>query len=120
MSATEYEMVRGERCRLSLLRMLADLRDFEVATGRYTNPDWPTHVPLFSATTEAERGYPDDLCLLAAKEATAMGHIDGKMCRVLPGFSDFFMRITDEGYAYIRAHDIVGELEQEPRPEPPK
>lgn len=109
---------QGEQCRLSLLRLLAELRDFAVATGRDKNPDWPSHVPLFSATTQEERSYPDEMCLRAAKEATAMGHIDGKMCHIGTHFADFFMRITDAGYAYIKAHDLAGEVEQEPRSKP--
>jgi hypothetical protein len=99
--------------RLELLRSLADCEDFSQwrieqmkAEGR--DPAcWPTHAPLFIGPFENGE---DDI-LIAAKEAAANGdilfndrgqHPNGPMVRVTP-----------KGYAWIRAHDLIGEMEQE-------
>lgn len=100
-----------ERPRLTLLRSLASLRDYERKHGYDKDEYWPKFTPLFGATTWP---YDADDMVLACRESEKLGHIEVKGLvgteRVLFGW---MLRITDAGYDYIRARDLVGEVRQE-------
>lgn len=97
--------------RLSLLRNLAALRDWEARNPDMVDEHWPTHTPLFGA---AEWSYDADAMKLAAREAAAIGHIDATTLTGVPAaMFGCMIRITDAGYDYIKAHDAIGEAEQE-------
>lgn len=96
--------------RLAILRTLAAMREWESSRDDPASDAWPTHYPLFASGVEWKHDA-DDL-RLAARELIALGHVDG--CRndmIVRG--DYYLRITDAGYDHIKAHDAIGEAEQE-------
>lgn len=100
-----------EAPRVSLLRCLAWMRDFEARNPDLVDEYWPTHTPLFGATEWSHE--PEDM-VLAAKEAAALGHIELQpVSGNLHFMFGYMMRITDAGYDHIKAHDAIGEAEQE-------
>ena len=96
--------------RLAILRMLAAMRDWEATREDPTSEHWPTHYPLFAAGVEWE--HDDDDLRLAARELILLGHADGSSNSIIVE-SDYYLRITDAGYDHIKAHDAIGEAEQE-------
>lgn len=96
------DTVVNENPRLELLRALAEWRETEpkLAAQFGWEPGKYASVPL----GEYEWRNPWDLVVLAARESAAIGHITkvGEM-----------VAITDAGYAWIQAHDALGEATQE-------
>jgi hypothetical protein len=111
----------NENARLELLRTLASYRDFR-ATGAGANCQ--EYVPLFCT----EFVNPREDVLLAATEASKIGQIsldhfdNDPMGRAVEALQGPVVCITDEGYDWIRARDLLGEDAQETasrRPEKP-
>src|SRR5687768_17397194 len=101
-----------EAVRLNILRGLAAFRDFERKLPESRDAAWPTHTPLLGVLAPEDREAPDDVLLLAARESVAMGWLDGNAVQT-PFGPDMMVRLTDAGYDYIRAHDMVGEVRHE-------
>lgn len=121
-----------QNARLELLRLLALLddtgREQQAAAAAEGRPCyWPSHTPLFEGEWQNAR---EDI-ILAAREAAALGHVEwhalhasadptDKLIANLRGGREWMIRITPAGYAWIRAHDMLGEIAQESRPTPPE
>lgn len=115
-----------ENARLELLRALASFHDWlegkrakDVAEGK---PDfWPTHTPLLEGEWQNDAA---DI-ILAYEECLKLDHVDGnplhtdgnsaaaRIVAAVRGGREWMVRITPAGYAWIRAHDLVGEVQQE-------
>jgi hypothetical protein len=114
------QTIVNENARLELLRCLAEYRDFRAACGAKIKQgtggaELPEYVPLFVPEWTNDRA---DI-LLAATEAGKLGDIllahyggdpGGRMLEALQGP---VVCITDQGYDWIRARDLVGEDVQE-------
>jgi hypothetical protein len=101
-----------ENARLELLRCLAWSRDFNREERAKDPVNWSAHdfVPLFCGDFQNTRA---DM-LLAAREAAALGDIElveGK--DVIALLEGPMVQITDQGYDWIKARDVIGEAEQE-------
>lgn len=102
-----------EGARLALLRCGAFMRDYADAKKLANDPYWPTHFPLYAAGEEW--GFEDDVMWLAAEEAVKLGQCEGNPTPPDYPLRDFILRITDAGYDFIKAHDMIGEVRQDAR-----
>jgi hypothetical protein len=107
----ETRTIVVENARLELLRGLAAAEDHHQA--RINDPAeehpefWPTHYPLFCG--EWANAASD--IILAAEESAKLGHIE--LHKTTFPLMERMVRITPAGYAWIRAHDAIGEAAQE-------
>lgn len=109
-----------ENARMELLRGLAQAEDsHEVryaesarrkAAGERDDPDWwPTHYPLFCGVWQNEAA---DI-RLAVRECERLGFVEAARSALDRAVGGPMVRITPAGYAWIRAHDALGEIAQE-------
>jgi hypothetical protein len=113
-----------ENARWELLRCLALIRD-EFPKLKL---DGTMHVPLYEGEWQNSK---DDIWL-AAQEAGKLGDIEFHdlnrstdpatrfIVRTLRDGRDAMVRITDQGYGVVKAHDLLGEVAQDARGSAPQ
>lgn len=110
----------NENARLELMRLAASLH--EIAIGK---EDWPEWFPLFECEADEDGGWENDRedIILGMQEATKLGHLENRalhagdrvdrVIAALRGGREWMVRLTASGYAWIKAHDAIGEAQQE-------
>lgn len=111
----------NENARLEVMRLLAQLEDL----GR-DHEHWPEFTPLFECEADEGGGWENDRedIILAVQEAVKLGHMEAhalhestdrlnQIMANLRGGREWMVKLTPAGYAWIRAHDAIGEARHE-------
>ena len=101
----------NENARLELLRTLAGWRDL-LPKLRETLPDIAEEQALDGHSHPPAWANPWVDIVTAARECEGLGHV--RLSR-WGHPTEWSIAITDAGYAWIKARDVIGEITQEPR-----